>query len=162
MRASRLAGLLLACVGVVNAQQIQFGERPAEKGRGHVLLLTDAVELAAGTPQDVELRFRVDDGYHINSHAPKDELLIPTTLKLDSAAGLKLGEEHYPAGSAFRVKIGSGETLDVYQNEFRIGMRVSAPRGHSEITGELRYQACDSSSCFPPRTLPVKVLVTGK
>ncbi len=28
----------------------------------------------------VELRFKVADGFHVNSHTPKSELLIPTNL----------------------------------------------------------------------------------
>jgi hypothetical protein len=29
------------------------------------------------------LNFRVATGFHINSNAPKDEFLIPTSLKMD-------------------------------------------------------------------------------
>ena len=159
-KAAWAACTLLASSAI--AAQIQFGDRAPEPRKSHVLLLTDAVETTSGAPQDVELRFRVEPGYHINSHAPKDELLIPTELKLDPAQGLKVAGEDYPSGASFRLEIGSGETLDVYQNEFRVRVRLNAQRGTSTLTGVLRYQACDSSSCFPPRTLPVKVLVTAK
>ena len=158
-----LVPLLLVLLGQRGpAQQIQFGDRPLESRKSHVALLTDSVEVAAGSPQEVEVRFRVDPGFHINSHAPKDELLLPTALKLEPGAGVKVLEEQYPAGAAFRLPLGDGETLDVYQNEFRVRLRLVAQRGSSMLVGALHYQACDSSACYPPRTLPVKVLIAAK
>ena len=154
----------------VAAQQIQFGDRgdritdhAGESKKSHVLLLSDAVDVTAGTPQDVELRFRVDTGYHINSHAPRDEFLLPTALLLDPMEKIKLLNEQYPAGTPFRLEIsGDAQMLDVYQNEFRVRLRIVAQRGVNKLAGTLRYQACDSAACFPPRTLPVQVLVTAK
>lgn len=143
------------------AAQIQLGgiDRAVEAKKQHVELLTDSLELSANKPQDVELRFRVEPGFHINSHAPKDELLIPTELKLDPGS-LHIADEQYPRGSSFHLAIGAGEDLDVYQNEFRVSLRVEAPRGSSTLNGVLRYQACDNASCFPAKTLPVKIAVT--
>ena len=149
------------------AQTIQlggFGQANAAK-KDHVSLVSDAVQVEAGRPQVVELVFRVDDGFHINSHTPKDGLLIPTVLRTDGG-GVKVLEETYPAGSSFRLSLpgdgGAGETLDVYQGEFRVGLRVVAPKGASTLTGSLRYQACDNAACFPARTLAVKVALTGR
>ena len=55
--------------------------------RAHVELLSSAAEVKAGEPQMVELRFRVEDGFHINSHTPKDELLIPTAIRFNTGSG---------------------------------------------------------------------------
>jgi hypothetical protein len=157
--------LLLAMallVPMAQAQEIQLGgDRPAEVHKDHVSLAPDQIVVEAGKPQVVELRFHVDPGFHINSHKPKDELLIPTVLKLDDAS-VKVVSEDYPQGSTFRLAIGDGETLDVYQGEFRVKLRVVVPRGVSTLSGMLHYQACDNAACFPPRNLPVKVAVTGK
>ena len=162
----RLLVLGAACVlGSAPAQQIQFGDGSAvaTAKKPHVELLTDAAEVAPGSPQMVELQFRVEPGFHINSHMPKDETLIPTVLKLDEGAGLKVLADEYPAGSAFRLKLGNEtETLDVYQGEFRVRLRVIAAKGASTLTGTLRYQACDNAACFPPRSLPVRVAVRAK
>ena len=65
----------------------------------------------------VELRFQVDEGFHVNSHHPASELLIPTVLTLEPAAGVKVLDAEYPKGVAFKV---ADETLDVYQGEFRV------------------------------------------
>ncbi len=150
-------GLLCFCAG---AQEIRFGDaRPRDSAaRQHVELLTDAVEVRAGQAQVVELRFRVDPGFHINSHTPKDGLLVPTVLKLDS--GVDVAGVEYPAGAAFQLADGS--TLDVYQGEFRVRVRLMAGAGKSVMTGALRYQACDGAACFPAKTLAVRVMVTGQ
>jgi len=146
--------LLCCCAG---AQEIRFGDaKPV--GRQHVELLTDAVEVRPGEAQVVELRFRVDPGFHINSHTPKDELLVPTVLKVDS--GVDVAGIEYPAGAAFQLADGS--TLDVYQGEFRVRVKLIAGVGQSVMTGTLRYQACDGAACFPAKTLAVRVLVTGQ
>ena len=158
-------GFLLALGMVASpiwSQDIQFGgDRAAEVHKDHVSLAPDQIVVDAGKPQVVELRFHVDPGFHINSHTPKDELLIPTVLKLDVAA-VKVVSQEYPQGSAFRLAVGDGETLDVYQGEFRVKLRVVVPRGVSTLSGSLHYQACDNAACFPPRNLPVNVAVTGK
>ena len=160
LRCAVLVGfLLVACAG---AQEIQLGDARAAAQKGHVVLVSDAVAVEAGRPQVVEVRFRVEPGFHINSHVPKDQLLIPTVLTVDPAGGVKVGGEEYQKGSAFRLAIGGGETLDVYQGEFVVSMRVVAPKGASTLSGSLRYQACDNVACFPPKTLPVMVAVTGK
>lgn len=136
------------------------GEQAPKKG--HVTLLSDSADVTAGTPQIVELRFKVDDGYHVNSHKPKDELLIPTVLRIDGNPDLKVLAEDYPAGTSFHLDVGEGETLDVYQGEFQVRLRVVATKGPQTLTGSLRYQACDNAACFPPRTLPVRFAVNGK
>jgi len=152
----------LSLCGVLGAQEIQLGEARAAAHKGHVTLLSDGVTLSPAKVQTVELRFRVEPGFHINSHTPKDELLIPTELKLDSANSVAVLGEQYPAGTPFRLTVGNGETLDVYQGEFRVTVKLSAAQGASLLTGSLRYQACDNAACFPPKTLPVKVALSGR
>jgi DsbC/DsbD-like thiol-disulfide interchange protein len=153
--------LALMVCGAMRAQEISLdGPRPVPKQ--HLLLLSDAVQLEAGRPQVVELRFRVDPGFHINSHAPHDETLIPTVLTLDAGDGVQVQDASYPAGTAFRLTVGAGQTLDVYQGEFRVLVKVLARKGEWTLTGGLRYQACDSAACFPPRTLPVRVAVEAR
>jgi hypothetical protein len=152
----------IACSAAAASAQIQLGslDRTAEAKKQHVELLTDALEISAGKPQEVELRFRVEPGFHINSHTPKDELLIPTALKLD-AGGVRVSDEQYPAGTSFHLSTG-GEDLDVYQGEFRVHLRLLASRGASTLSGALHYQACDTAACFPPRTLPVRIAVNAR
>jgi DsbC/DsbD-like thiol-disulfide interchange protein len=143
------------------SQEISLGDdAPVPSRKGHVVLLSDAVVVEAGKPQVVELRFRVDPGFHINSHTPADALLLPTTVKLDESTGIKLLGEEYPKGTAFQL--GKGETLDVYQGEFRVRLQLLAALGETTLTGALHYQACDNAGCLPPRVLPVKVALSSR
>jgi hypothetical protein len=156
--------VMFAALAVVflfaRAQEIQLGgDSGSAAKKGHVVLLSDALEVEAGKPAAVELRFRVDEGFHVNSHTPGSEMLIPTVLKLEDASGIKVLGEEYPKGSTFKLP---DDTLDVYQGEFRVRLRVVVPKGQSTLKGGLRYQACDNAACFPPRTLAVAVAVTGK
>src|SRR5580698_1396488 len=83
------------------AQEIKLdGVSPVRKA--HLVLLTDGVTVKPGTEQVVVLRFRVDEGYHINSHVPMDDLLIPTTLKLTPGMVKVVGTE-YPKGEIIKL-----------------------------------------------------------
>jgi DsbC/DsbD-like thiol-disulfide interchange protein len=139
------------------AQDIALGG-PRPVAKQHIVVLSDVLEVEAGKPQMVELRFRVDPGFHINSHTPHDETLIPTVLQLDAADGLQVQDAGYPAGMPFRL---GADTLDVYQGEFRVKLRISARKGALSLTGGLRYQACDNAACYPPRTLPLRIAVNA-
>lgn len=156
--------VLLLALGGAGGQEIQLGGARAVAQKGHVVLVSDAITVPAGKPEFVELRFHVDQGFHINSHTPMDDLLIPTVLKLDVAPGVNVLSEEYQKGSAFRLSVGGapGETLDVYQGDFRVNVRLVVPKGASTLTGTLHYQACDNTACFPPKTLPVMIAVTGQ
>ncbi len=155
---------LMTCA--VSAQEIQLGGARAAAQKGHVVLVSDTIAVPAGKPEFAELRFHVDPGFHINSHTPMDDLLIPTMLRLDVTPGVNVLAEEYQKGTAFRLSVGSGgapgETLDVYQGDFRVNVRLVVPKGASTLTGTLHYQACDNTACFPPKTLPVMIAVTGQ
>ncbi len=165
-RAAVWAGLAVAFgPGGLVAQDIQLGDgslfsKPAH--RQYVELTTDAVQVKAGRPEWVELRFRVDPGMHINSHSPKDELLVATALEIAAGGAPKVVAQEYPAGIPLRLDVGGGEVLSTYQGEFRVRLQVIAASGESSLAGTLRYQACDARSCFPPKSLPVRVTLTAR
>lgn len=155
------ASLLSFVLPAARPQTIDLGlSQPAK--HQHLELITDSVQLDAGRPQVVELIFRVDPGFHINSHDPKDETLIPTALKLDAQPAVQASGFSYPQGASFRLGGSDGETLSVYQGEFRVAMRMTAQRGQWTLTGNLHYQACDNAACFPPRNLPVRIAINAQ
>ena len=162
-----LAALAFAGAGCRpdTAQEIQLGDlRPADNAanRQRVEMLTDAVQVEPGKPEWVELRFRVLPGLHINSHTPKDELLVPTALDVGGEGQAKILAEQYPAGIPLRLEVGDGEVLSTYQGEFRVRVQLVAAPGESTLSGVLLYQACDARACFPPKKLPVKVAVAAR
>ncbi len=118
--------------------------------------------LSAGKKSVVELRFHVTEGFHVNSHTPKSELLIPTKLTLEPAAGVKAAAAEYPAGTAYSFSFEPNEKLDVYTGVFTVKVPVVAEAGPHTVNGVLHYQACDKAACYPPKSLPVQVVVTAK
>jgi hypothetical protein len=122
------------------------------------------VQVHAGATKDVNLAFRVGSEYHINSHSPNSPLLIPTVLKLEPVAPVTLGDVKYPAGQDVSFAFSGNEKLNVYSGDFAIDAFVKAPAnaaaGNYPVKGTLRFQACDHSACYPPRTIPVEFQVT--
>ena len=116
----------------------------------------------AGRHAQLELRFQVVPGYHVNSHTPKSSYLIPTVLTLQAANGVKTDALQYPAGKPYSFAFDPADKLDVYAGDFSITLPVVAAPGDHTLDATLRYQACDNASCYPPRTLPVKILFTAK
>jgi hypothetical protein len=115
--------------------------------------------LQKGKSAAVTLNFRVAKGFHINSNHPNSELLIPTALKLDPPTDLSLGNIQYPAGEQLSFAFAPDEKLSVYTGDFSVqatARTIGAIRaGNYRVRGELKYQACDNSACYPPKSLPV-------
>lgn len=135
---------------------------PAAKPKQYVSYAAEEQVVKAGKKSVVELRFRVTDGFHVNSHTPKSELLIPTNLTLQPATGVKADAVQYPAGTEYSFSFEPGEKLDVYTGTFAVKVPVVAEAGSHTVDGVLRYQACDNAACYPPKSLPVQVLLTAK
>ncbi len=149
------AALLLA--GLLSAQNID--EKPFV-----IMAPVGNVQVRAGAAKDVTLDFRTGAEYHINSHTPKSPLLIPTALKLNPTAPVTVGDPKYPAGQDESFPFSPDEKLNVYSGDFSINAPVKVPAGAAAgtypVKGELRFQACDRSACYPPRNLPVQFQVT--
>jgi DsbC/DsbD-like thiol-disulfide interchange protein len=156
-----LAGAPLASL-VANAQQVGNLDAPAPKPKSYVLYAAEQQNVTAGKRSVLELHFRVVDGFHVNSHTPKSELLIPTQITLQPAAGVKAETVEYPAGTSYSFSFDPTEKLDVYTGAFTVKLPVVADAGAHSIDGTLRYQACDHAACYPPKSLPVQVIFTAK
>ena len=164
-RSATCIALLVAfcpALRLVQAQGIQLGDfgdthERSEAHRQRVSVETEPLTVTAGQPEWIELRFHVAPGFHINSHQPHDEMLIPTALKLTPSPQYKLLKEEYPAGTPLHLSIGAGETLSTYGGDFRVRLQIVAAKGESTFAGTLHYQPCDTASCYPPRDLPVSL-----
>jgi hypothetical protein len=156
--------IVLAAWGGAAAQApLWQASKPAQAKTEAVLYLyPEQVTLKAGKPATVELHFRVARGLHINSHAPKDTSLIPTTFSVPDEAGVKLVGAQYPAGVEFTLPADPRTRLSVYTGEFTIEARLTASPGDHLVQGKLHYQACDETQCKPPKTIAVAIDVVGK
>ena len=120
-------------------------------------LYPQQVTVPAGVPQTVEMHFRIANGLHINSHTPRQKSLIRTELIVAEPTGVKIATVDFPDGTDFAFPADPSQKLSIYSGEFVLKMHVSAQRGDHLIQGALRYQACDMTTCFPPRNAPVAV-----
>ncbi len=160
MKLLAVSGLLasLAVAGGTWAQDVGYHAKP----KSYIVYAAESQTIVAAKSAVLELHFRVQDGFHINSHTPKAEYLLPTTMELDPADGVKTAVLEYPAGTAYTLSFEPNEKLDVYSGAFTVKLPVMAAPGEHKLLGTLHYQACDHAACYPPRTLPVEVLFTAK
>lgn len=106
-----------------------------------------------------DFTIQLRSGYHVNSHTPVDEYLIP--LKLSFAPGsVEVQDIVYPKPEMQKFSF-STKPVSVFEGEFKAQAKVkitpNAPRGLTEVPAKLRYQACNDRMCLPPRTLEIKV-----
>ena len=118
-----------------------------------------AVTVTQGKMSKAQVAFRVEPGFHINSHEPHDNLLVPTTLRLSPPTDLVIRGITYPPGQDVSFDFMAGEPLSVYTGDVLITATVWAPtraaRGSFRVRGILKYQACDNRQCYPPKEVPV-------
>ena len=148
---------VLLLTGFVAAQNA--GDKPFV-----IMAPVGSVQVRAGATKDVSLDFRIGSEFHINSHTPKSPLLIPTALKLNVPPQVTVADVKYPAGEDQSFPFSPDEKLNVYSGDFSVNalLKVPAntPAGTYPVKGELRFQACDRSACYPPKNLPVQFQVT--
>jgi thiol:disulfide interchange protein DsbD len=119
------------------------------------------VTAKAGAAVDAALPLELRPGYHVNSNTPSDEYLIPLRLTW-SAGALEATGFTFPKAQMEKYSF-SEKPLSVYTGDFEIVTHFKVPPGAapgpSTLTGKLRYQACNSTMCLPPKTLEVSLPV---
>jgi hypothetical protein len=99
---------------------------------------------------------------HINSHAPHDDFLIPTTFSIPPGAGVQLGSANYPVGTDISLPSAPKMKINVYSGEFTINTHMLATPGNHLIKGVLHFQACNETQCLPPQTISAAIDVIAK
>jgi hypothetical protein len=106
----------------------------------------------------VKVSAKLADGLHCNSNAPNDPYLIPLRLTWQ-ADPLKAAAIDYPKAKTEKSEF-SDKPLSVFEGAFDITTNftipANAPPGMGIAAGKLRYQACNTKMCFPPKTVDVK------
>lgn len=115
--------------------------------------------IARGHTAEVKLAVELKPGYHVNSHAPAEDYLIPLALSWE-AKPFQILEIVYPKPQALRSAF-AGKPMSVFTGTFSLVTRLrapaEAPRGPGILLGKLRYQACTEKLCLPPKTVPVRL-----
>jgi hypothetical protein len=154
---------ILASVCV--AQKFPWQDTPAAGGKTPQTVRfegPDQTEVAARKPQVLELRFRIQDGFHINSHTPHEKNLIPTQLMVVDGDGVNVSGVDFPSGTDTSFAFAPNEKVSVYTGTVTLRAHVRVAPGSHLLQGALRYQACDANACMPPRKIPVAVSLLAK
>jgi hypothetical protein len=146
----------ISLVGLLLIAALSF----AQEGPNNVTFESASpVVVAPGHTAQVTMTFKVGGGYHINSHKPNDELLIPTEVKLSPPTEIMISKVAYPQGQDLNFPFSPDTKLSVYSGEFKVTAAVrpaqNAPNGTFRVHGDLKYQACTDRQCFPPKKIPV-------
>ncbi len=163
LRAIALIFLLVASACL--AQDFSADAQTQESKAGHSMvafLFPEQLSVPAGKQTAVDLHFRVADGLHINSHTPREKSLIPTSLAVVEQDGFQVSDVEFPPGIDYAFAFNPKEKLSVYTGDFVLKAHLTAPAGDHLLQAALRYQACNSNSCFPPKTIPIAIDVIGK
>jgi thioredoxin:protein disulfide reductase len=114
-----------------------------------------------GTMAEARIAVSLRNGYHINSNTPSEEYLIPLRLTWNPAP-LETAETAYPKAKLEKYDF-ADKPLSVFSGDFEILTRFKVPAGATSgpiiLVGKLRYQACTSSMCLPPKTVEVRLPV---
>jgi thiol:disulfide interchange protein DsbD len=125
--------------------------------------VAESSTVSAGTTTRLGLTVHVPEGLHLQSDRPRDASVIPTRLTINTPGGVTFVDVAFPASAEFRV-LGFDEPLDVFEGDVVIGARLALNKevspGTLTIPGRLRYQACNDTACFPPRTIDTQWTVT--
>jgi hypothetical protein len=120
----------------------------------------DTVVVARGGKAPLDLALRVNKGFHVNSHQPNDELLLPTVVHLNPPEGIVIMNIAYPEAEDLAMPFAGHDKMSVYSGSFEVTAEVrvakSVMAGTQRVHGEVRYQACDNRQCFPPKSTPLE------
>ncbi|HEX9944425.1 MAG TPA: thioredoxin family protein [Thermoanaerobaculia bacterium] len=124
------------------------------------VLSADRTAYDPGTPARIAALVSIEPGWHVNSHQPTFEYLIPTVLSLELPEGWKHGEPQYPQAEMQTFAF-ENQPLAVYDGDVVIltGLEIPAgtPAGSYPVKASLRYQACNHEQCLPPVTAEAEI-----
>jgi len=157
-----LSGLLFIvyCHGSLHAQSLNIGQTAAKDQ--HVRFVAEGQSIAANTPATVKLHLRIEPQFHINSHTPKSDMLIPTKIAVIETPDTSVKDVDFPVGTPFSFAFEPNQKLDVYQGDVILTAHLTARPGQHTLKAMLHYQACDHAACYPPRTLVIEQPFTAK
>jgi hypothetical protein len=118
---------------------------------------------AAGSDSTITIPVSIAEGHRVQANPASNEFLVPLEIYLEDGDGLGFGAPAYPPGLPYRLE-GTDEDLSTYVGEFEIAVPISVSTDavpiRRRVTGELRYQACNSRTCLFPASLPLNLEVT--
>ncbi len=159
--AAALAVAAAAACGPGVATASAAGIPRPEKAK--LALQADASSYPAGAAAGISAQVSIEPGWHVNSHTPTFDYLIPTALEIEMPAAWPAAEIQYPP--AQKKKFTFAEVpLSVYDGDVTILAVIhipeGSPQGRFPLHARLSYQACNDSQCLPPVSVAGQVSIT--
>ena len=131
----------------------------AAQSNGHLKVAQpQKVSGKRGASVEAKIPLAVDPGFHVNSNTPSDESLIPVQVTWKSTGALEGGKVTYPKPSFEKYPF-LEKPLSVFTGNFDVTaafkVAANAPAGPGVAVGQVKYQACNSNTCFPPKTAEI-------
>jgi len=161
-----LLAVLLVVALAPASPAVAFPHTPQQ---AKLALAADRIAYDAGTTARLRARVTIATGWHVNSHQPTFDYLIPTALTLKLPAGWPPAKITYPAAQLRKFAFAE-VPLAVYDGDALILAELAVPKGAAvgtyPVHAALFYQACNHDQCLPPVTaeadLPLKVGPGGR
>jgi len=105
----------------------------------------------------------IPSGLHVNSSRPGSEYAIPTSVRVSSSGGVRVGAVSYPRGK--NRKFGFSEDfINVYDGRTTFSFNVTVPKNYRamavKVNVTVRYQACTDEVCYPPKSKKLTLTAT--
>ena len=118
-----------------------------------------------GDAFQVAIAVKIKPGFHINSHQPTNEFLIPTVVEFDERKDITFSPMSYPLPEQKSFSFSTSK-MPVYAGDISIFSQGQLSDELSPedmlLSGVLAYQACNDQSCFMPTSvkfeIPLKVV----
>ncbi|HVX83595.1 MAG TPA: cytochrome c biogenesis protein CcdA [Phycisphaerae bacterium] len=138
----------------------------ADDGPVSIRGIVSTTPVPRGASAEIILQLAIDPEYHIQSAAPHDPSLIPTTVSIAPAAGLTFGRPQFPVAAELPVPAGlpGPPTIAAYRGTvyLKVPLTVAsdAALGARTLEVSVQSQACTDKMCLPPDTTVVKIPLT--
>ena len=123
--------------------------------------------VAPGSRVTVSAEIELAPGLHVYSPGVKG--YKPIQLELQRSSGIELSQVTYPKSKVLYLEA-IQERVPVFEGKFRITQDVIATSSKTgdvvrslvsaqktiSIAGQLKYQVCDKTVCYPPTSVPLK------
>ena len=115
--------------------------------------------VARGSAARGSIVLTIPAGLHVNSNRPNSEYSIATTVRI-SGQGIKTTGISYPRGHDRKFQF-ADNPINVYEGRVSIPFSVRVPaafRGDTvRIRAVIRYQACTTEICYPPKNKDIVI-----
>ena len=158
---------MIVAIGITVTAVPSVAARPAAEltTTKHLTVATSAPADAVAPGARVSLVVEITPKPNIHVYAPGQKDFIPVSLTLAATDGVRAEAAQFPVAEKLDVK-DLGETHLVYSRPFKIVQDVTiasrtpvnraGARGASlTVKGTLKYQACDTTICYAPVSVPV-------